>query len=120
MNIKASEFLKEKKVKVCYVYQVELDDDDNLAYVGYRRYSDADEKIVEKSWDVQSFAKKIFNGEWIAYAGKLTKDDEGVEKLTNVSLVTVLTIEGNLYLTTASDDSKSNNLKSLPKFKHYE
>ncbi|MCQ2815124.1 MAG: hypothetical protein MJ227_02395 [Bacilli bacterium] len=75
-------------------------------------------KIVSRFLNVEDFAQHIFKGEWIAYAGKLVKCDKDKEKLTNVSLITVLTVGGKLYLTTASDDTISNNLKSLPKFKH--
>lgn len=108
-DIKKKDFLKEKTLKVCYIYKVTLNDDGTIKLVHYYRYVDGD--LENRNWDVESFACKIINGEWLAYAGKI----EGKEAPTmkNPSLVTVMTKDGKLSLTTASDDEKSNNLLEL-------
>lgn len=113
-DIQKKDFLNEKTLKVCYIYQVELNDDGTLKNVIYYRF-DENGKLIKRSCDINSFANKIINGEWLAYAGKIEGEENPAMK--NPSLVTVKTIDGVLYLTTASDDEKSNNLLNLPKHK---
>ena len=113
-DIKKKDFLKEKLLKVCYIYGVELNDDGTLKKVFYFRY-DENGELTERNWDIKSVANKIINGEWLVYAGKIEGKENPVMK--NPSLVTVKTKDNVLYLTTASDDEKSNNLLNLPKFR---
>ena len=113
-DIQKKDFINEKTLKVCYIYEVELNDDETLKRVFYYRH-DENGNLVGKNWDVNSFANEIINGEWLAYAGKIEDEENPVMK--NPSLVTVKTIDGILYLTTASDDEKTNNLLNLPKHK---
>lgn len=113
-DIKKKDFLNEKTLKVCYIYGVELNDDESIKNVFYYRHNE-DGELIDRNWDVKSVAKKIINGEWLIYAGKIEGKEDPAMK--NPSLVTVKTIDGVLHLTTASDDTKSNNLLNLPKFK---
>lgn len=113
-DIKKKDFLNEKTLKICYIYGVELNDDETLKKVFYYRHDEKGE-LIDRNWDVKSVANKIINGEWLAYAGKIEGKENPVMK--NPSLVTVKTIDDVLYLTTASDDEKSNNLINLPKYK---
>ena len=115
-DIKVKDFIKTKTIKVCYIYAVELNDDETIKKVAYYRYDEEEKKFVDRNWDVQSFANQLVKGNWIAYAGKITGTGDE-QKMNNPSLVTVKTIDGNLYLTTASDEEDSNNLAKLPKFK---
>lgn len=108
-DIKKKDFLKEKTLKVCYIYKTETNEDGTLKNVHYYRYDN--NVLVAKSWDIESFANKIIAGEWLAYAGKIEGKEEPVMK--NPSLVTVKTIDNKIYLTTASDDDESNNLLEL-------
>ena len=108
-DIKKKDFLNEKTLKVCYIYKTETNDDGTLKRVYYYRYDS--NNLVAKNWNIESFANKIIAGEWLAYAGRIEGKENPIMK--SPSLVTVKTIDGKLYLTTASDDDESNNLLEL-------
>lgn len=114
-SISKKDFEKTKTIQLCYVFGIKVNKDDTIERVYYYRYINEVGSFEARNWDVQSFAKKIINAEWIAYAGKLSGSGDDM-KLENPSLITIQTIDGVLYLTTASDDSKSNNLFNLTRF----
>ena len=113
-DIRVKEFLAKKEVMVCYIYGITKNDDGTLKLVHYYRKS-KNGNNVSKGWhcDVSSFADYLINGDRIAYAG-IIKVNNGNESMINPSLVTVRTNNDKLILTTASDDTESNNLLNLP------
>ena len=113
-DIKTKDFLTTKEVLVCYIYAVSKNEDGTLSLVYYYR-KNKNNSVITKDWycGVSEFAKYLIDGERIAYAGKIAEKD-GEKTMINPSLVTVKTIDGKLVLTTASDDTESNNLLNLP------
>lgn len=115
-DIKVKDFIKTKTVLVCYIYGITKNDDGTIKLVHFYRESLAGDKIIKKySLSVDNFAKEMIDGNRIAYAG-IIKTKNGVELMENPSLVTIRTNDGKLCLTTASDDSESNNLLNLPEY----
>lgn len=116
-DIKVKEFVPTKEVMVCYIYGVTKNSDGTLRLVHYYRKSESG-NATTKGWycGVSEFANYLINGERIAYAG-IIETKNGVETMVNPSLVTVKTDDGKQLLTTASDDSESNNLLNLPEIK---
>ena len=119
-DIKVKEFLPKKEVMVCYIYGIAKNDDGTLKMVYYyRKAKNGDD--ISKGWHcgVSEFADYLISGERIAYAGAI-KVNNGDEIMISPSLVTVRTNDGKLILTTASDDTESNNLLNLPEIKQQE
>lgn len=115
-DIKVKDFIKTKTVLVCYIYGITKNDDGTIKLVHFYRESLAGGKIIKgNSLSIDNFAKKMIDGNRIAYAG-IIKTKNGVELMENPSLVTIRTNDGKLCLTTASDDSESNNLLNLPEY----
>lgn len=113
-NIKVKEFIKTKTVLVCYIYGITKNDDGTIKLVHFYRQSLDGDKIIKGNYlTPEMFAKSMIKGERIAYAGVIRNKD-GVEFMEDPSLVTIRTNDGKLCLTTASDDSESNNLLNLP------
>lgn len=113
-NIKVKEFIKTKTVLVCYIYGITKNDDGTIKLVHYYKKDDNSDTISKGyKWSPESFAKSMIKAERIAYAGVI-KSKDGVEFMEDPSLVTIRTNDGKFCLTTASDDSESNNLLNLP------
>lgn len=113
-DIIVKDFITKKELLVCYIYGITKNDDGTIKYVHYYKKSDKSDTII-KNWycSPSAFANYLINGERIAYAGRI-ETKNGVEVMKAPSLVTIKTEDEKLYLTTASDDSESNNLLNLP------
>lgn len=117
-DIRVKDFLVKKEVMVCYIYGITKHDDGTIKLVHYYRKSENGDDI-SKDWHcgVSEFAEYLINGERIAYAGVI-KETNGNETMINPSLVTVRTNNDKPILTTASDDTESNNLLNLPEIEY--
>lgn len=111
MIIKKDSFKHSGSFYLIYIFEVSYEGDD-MAFVKYF-YKNDDGNIGEYVMSVEKVARFIYLNQWQAWAGVY---DKSSQSFNNASKVVPSIKNGKIYLTTISDDYKSNNLENLPRF----
>lgn len=107
MDIKVNECISERKVKVLYAYGKKVDENETITNIKYYDSSDN-----SNHWTtVKALSKKLLDGEVFIYAGKYDKESDSFK---NVCIVIPMIKDGDYYITSVTDDKKTNNLDHLP------
>jgi hypothetical protein len=107
MNISVSKCISKREVKVLYVYGKQTDSNGTITKV--KCY---DASSNSSSWiTVKEISKMLLDGTVFAYAGKY---DSLSHEFKNICVVVPMIKDGDYYITSVTDDKKTNNLEALP------
>ena len=111
MIIQKNSFIRSASFYTIYIFEVRYSGS-VISHVKYFfRKEDGTIDIFVRT--VEQVAKCIYLNQWQAWAGVFDKDSQSFK---NAAKVVPGIKDGNIYLTTISDDYKTNNLENLPKF----
>ena len=110
MDVSVSECISERKTKVLYAYGKQIDENGTITQI---KYYDSSNKSI--NWiSVKKISKMLIDGEAFVYAGKY---DSASDAFKNVCVVIPMLKDGDYYITSVTDDKKTNNLENLPIYK---
>lgn len=107
MNIKVKDCETEKNVKVIYIYGKQVDSNGTITKVKYYNPSES-----KNCWiTVSILSKKLLDGCVFAYAGVYNNKDNSFD---NTCVVIPMIKDEEYYITSVTDDKKTNNLDKIP------
>lgn len=110
--IKYKSAKREITTKVIYVSSVKMNEDKTaISKLRYHEILDNGEWSSGKLINVEELSKKLFNDEIVAWAGTIDNDNN---QFSNVCKIVPMIQDGVFYVTSVTDDEKSNNLENLP------
>ena len=102
--------IKEKNVKIYYVFKTKKDQNGNIVMLKCAKL--AGNGKFELLWiNTEELSKLIYTDEVCAWRGEVDNENKCFK---NVSKIIPEIIDGKYYLSTTADDSKKNNLETLP------
>ena len=107
MNIKVKDCEVEKNAKVIYIYGKQVDNNGTITKVKYYNPSESKNYWVA----VSSLSKKLLDGSVFAYAGVYSDSDKS---FNNICVVVPMIKDEEYYITSVTDDKKTNNLDKIP------
>lgn len=110
MDIKVKDCISSKETKVLYAYFKRLDENGVIDSLKCFDKGSGENKWIRAS----ELSQKILKGELFVYAGNYNDSDK---KFENVCIVVPMIKDGEYYITSITDDKKTNNLENLPLLK---
>ena len=111
MIIQKKDFKRLGNYYTIYIFEVRYVGED-ISHVKYF-FKKEDGTVGEFVMPVEQVARCIYLNQWQAWAGLFDKNNQMFD---NAAKVVPGVKNGKIYLTTISDDYKSNNLENLPRF----